>query len=102
MIQAARLVVDVIAGIECSFIDLQYAVKKMQFFDARMPVSWIIGSRIKPDQHAHTIVFRVPREYLYVDAWRRLLPLWFSRRVQWRNERLRARFAGDSLRQPDP
>ena len=53
MIQAARLAVDEIAEIQCSFIDLQYAVKKMQFFDACMPVSWIIGSGIKPDQHAH-------------------------------------------------
>ena len=62
MIHAVRLAVDEIAGIQCSFIDLQYAVKKMQFFDARMRVSWVIGSGIKPDQHPHTIVFHVPRE----------------------------------------
>ncbi len=82
MIDAARLAVDEIARVQCSLIDLQYAVKKMQFLDARMPVSWIICSRIKPDQHAHAIVFRVPREYLDVDTWRRFLPLWFSRLVQ--------------------
>ena len=44
MIDAARLTVDEIARIKRSFIDLQYAVKKVQFFYARMPVSWIIGS----------------------------------------------------------
>lgn len=102
MIDTARLAVDEIAGIQGSLINLQYAVKKMQFFDARMPVSWIIGSGIKPDQHAHTIVFRVPREYLNVDTGRRFFPLWFNRRVQRSYERLRAPFAGDSLRQPDP
>jgi hypothetical protein len=62
MIDAACLAVDEITGIQCSIINLQYAVKKMQFFDARMRVSWIIGSGIKPDQHAHAIVFRVPSE----------------------------------------
>ena len=74
----------------------------MQFFDARMCVSGIIGSRIKPDQHAHAVVFRVPREYFDVDTWRRFLPLWFNWRFQWRYERLRGRFAGDSLRKPAP
>ena len=68
MIDTVRLVMEEIAGIECSVIDLQYAVEKMQFFDARMPVSGIIGSRIKPDQHAHAVVFRVPREYFDVDT----------------------------------
>ena len=102
MINAARLAMNEIAGIQCSFIDLQYAVKKMQLFDARVPVCWIIGSGIKPDQHAHTIVFRVPREYLDVDTWRRFLPFWFHWRVQRRYERLCAPFAGDSIRQPGP
>src|SRR5712672_2117011 len=102
MIDAAHLAVDEIAGKQCSIINLQYAVKKMEFFGARMPVSWIIGSGIKPDQHAHAIVFRVPGEYLDVDTWRRFFPLWFKRRVQRRYERLRVPFAGDSLRQPAP
>ena len=102
MIDAARFGVDEIAGIQCSVIDLQYAVEKMQFFDARMRVSGIIGSRIKPDQHAHAVVFRVRREYFDVDTWRRFLPLWFSRRFQSRYERRRGRFAGDSLREPAP
>jgi len=84
MIDAARLAVDEIAGIQCSIINLQCAVKKMQFFDARMPVSWIIVSGIKPDQHAHAIVFRVPSEYLDVDTWCRFFPLWFSGRIQRR------------------
>src|SRR4029453_4259080 len=74
----------------------------MQFFDARMAVSGIIGSRIKPDQHAHAVVFRVPREYFDVDTWRRFLPLWFNRRFQWRYERRRGRFAGDSICEPAP
>ena len=55
MIDAARLAVDEIAGIQCSVINLQYAVEKMQFFGARMPMCGIIGSRIKPDQHAHAV-----------------------------------------------
>src|SRR5437868_13603560 len=49
MIDAACLAVDEIAGIQRSFIDLQYSVKKMQFFDAGMRVSWIIGAWIQPD-----------------------------------------------------
>ena len=53
MIDAACFAVDEIAGIKCSIINLEYAVKKMQFFDAGMSVSWIIGSGIKPDEHAH-------------------------------------------------
>lgn len=68
MIDAARLAMDEITGIECSLIDLQYAVEEMQFFNARMRVSGIIGSRIQPDQHAHTVVPRVPGEYLDVDT----------------------------------
>ena len=84
MIDAARLAVDEIAGIQCSIINLQYTVKKMQFFDARVPVSWIIGSGIKPNQHAYAIVFRVASEYLDVDTWCRFFPLWFSRRIQRR------------------
>ena len=84
MIDAARLAVDEIAGIECSVIDLQYAVEKMQFFYECMRVCGIIGSRIKPDQHAHAVVFRVPREYFDVDTRRRFLPLWFNRRIQRR------------------
>ena len=49
MIDAPRFAVDEVAGIQCSIIDLQYAVKKMQFFDARMRVPWIVGSWIEPD-----------------------------------------------------
>jgi hypothetical protein len=37
MIDAARLAVDEIARIQCSIINVQYAVKKMQLFDARIP-----------------------------------------------------------------
>src|SRR5204863_6394868 len=102
MIDAAHLAVDEIAGIQCSIINLQYAVKKMQFFDACMPVSWIIGFWIKPDQHAHAIVIRVPREYFDVDTRRRFFPLWFNRSVQRRHEWMRASFVGDSLRQSEP
>jgi len=79
MIDAARLAVDEIAGIERSVIDLQYAVEEMEFFDARMPVPGIIGSRIKPDQHAHAVVIPVSGEYLDVDTGRRFLPLWSNR-----------------------
>ena len=102
MIHGARLAMDEIAGVQRSVIDLQYAVKEMQFFNARMPMCWVIGSGIKPDQHAYTIVLRVPRKYLDVDTRRRFLPLWFNRRVQRTGERLRALFSGDSLRQPAP
>src|SRR5687767_14503385 len=102
MIDAARFGVDEIAGIQRSVIDLQYAVEKMQFFDARMLVSRIIGSRIEPDQHAHAVVSRVPREYFDVDTWRRFLPLGSNRRFQRRYERRHGRFAGDSLREPAP
>ena len=62
----------------------------MQFFDARMLVSGIIGSWIKPDQHAHAVVFPVSREYFDVDPCRRFLPLWFNRRLQGGYERPRA------------
>src|SRR5215813_1915735 len=67
-----------------------------------MRVPWIIGSGIKPDQHAHAIVSCVPREYLDVDTWHRFLPLWSNRRVPGGYEWLCAPFAGDSLRQPGP
>ena len=79
MIHGARLAVDEIAGIQRSVVNLQYAVEKMQFFGARMPVRGIIGSRIKPNQHAHAVDFRVPREYFDVDTWRRFFPLWLIR-----------------------
>src|SRR3954470_4820242 len=102
MILGAGLAVDEIAGVERSFIHLQYSVKQMQFFDAGMRVSGIIGSGIKPDQHAHTVAVRVLRQYLDVDTWRGFLPLWLNRRVERRNEWLRASFAGDSVRQPQP
>src|SRR5579859_8007881 len=74
----------------------------MEFLDARVRVPGIIGSRIKPNQHAHAIVFRVHREYFDVDAWRRLLPLWFERRFERRHKRPRSRFTGDSPREPVP
>src|SRR3954452_6595730 len=102
MILGARLAVDEIAGVERSFIHLQYSVKQMQFFDAGMRVSGIIGSGIKPDQHAHTVVVRVLREYLDVNTWRGFLPRWLNGCVQRRNEWLRASFAGDSVDQPRP
>jgi CheY-like chemotaxis protein len=52
-----------------------------------MRVCGIIGSRIKPDQHAHAVVFRIHREYFDVDTWRRFRPLRLSRRFQRRYER---------------
>jgi len=99
MIGAARLAVDEIAGIQCSIINLQYAVKKMQFFDAGMSVSWIIGSGIKPDQHAHAFDLGVAREYFDVDTGGRFFPIWFGRGFQRRHERLSGRFNSDSLRE---
>jgi len=80
-------------------------MKKMQVFGARMPVRGIIGSRIKPDQHAHAVDFRVPREHLNVlnvDTWRLLFPVWFSRHFRGRHERLCARFACDSFGESTP
>ena len=74
----------------------------MQLFDVRVPVPGIIGSRIKPDQQAHSVVLRVPREYFDVDTWRRFLPLRFKRSFRGRNERPRVRFAGDSFRKLVP
>src|SRR5258708_2024453 len=100
MIDGVRLAVDEIAGIECSVIDLEYAVEEMQFFNARMRVSGIIGSRIQPDQHAHAVVLRVPREYFDVDTWRRFFPLWFNRRFQTRCDRPRSPFTAHSLPAP--
>src|ERR1700745_1060453 len=102
MVDAARLSVDEIAGIQRPVINLQYAVEEMQFFDARMLVSGVIGSRIKPDQHAHAVDFSVPGKYFDVDTWRCFFPLWLSRRFQGRHVGWWARFAGDSLREPPP
>ncbi len=102
MIDTARLAVDEITGIQRSVINLQYAVEKMQFFGARMPVRGIIGSWIEANQHAHAVDFRVPREYFDVDTWRRFFPLWFTRRFQGSHERLCVRFASDSFREPAP
>jgi len=102
VIDAARLTVDEIAGIQRSVINFQDAVEKMQFFSARMPVRGIIGSRIKPDQHAHAVNFRVPRKYFDVDTWRRFFPVWFTRHFQGRHEWLCGRFGSDSFREPTP
>ena len=102
MIDTSRLAVDKIPWIQRSVIHLQYAMEKMQFFGARMTVCRIIGSRIKSNQHAYAIDFRVPREYFDVDTERRLLPLWFSGHFQRRNERPCSRVAGDSVREPTP
>src|SRR5581483_6995517 len=97
MIDAARLAVDEIAGMQCSVIDLQYAVEEMQFFNARMCVAGIIGSRIQPDQQAYAVVVPISREYFDVDTWRGFLPLWFNRPFQGRYKRPRSLFTGDSL-----
>src|SRR5580700_8596862 len=102
MIDASRLAVDEIAGIQRSVIHLQYAVEKMQFFGAGMPMRGIVSSRIKSDQHAYAFDFHIPREYFDVDTGRRFLPLWFNRRFQRRSERPCSRVVGDSVREPTP
>lgn len=102
MIDAAGLAVDEIAGIERSIIDLQDSVQEMQFFNAGMRVSGIIGSRIQPDQHAHAAILGIPCEYLYVNTWRSFLPIWFNLRFHGRHERLRSSFTGDSFRESGP
>src|SRR5262245_9948652 len=75
MINSASFGVDEIARIKCSVMYLQCAVKQIEFFNARMRVPRIIRSGIKPDQHAHAIVFDVPRQDLDVDTRRHLFPL---------------------------
>src|SRR5262245_47959407 len=68
LINSTCLGMEEIAGIKCFVIDLQCAVKQMEFFNARMRVPRIIRSGIKPDQHAHAIVFDIPRQDLDVDT----------------------------------
>ena len=75
MIDAARLGVDEITGRERSVIDNQDAVEKMQFFGARVRVSGIIGSGIKPNQQAHALVCRVVRQYLDLNSRGCFLPI---------------------------
>src|SRR5581483_10461624 len=96
MVNAARFIVDEIAGIQSPVVNLQYPVEKVQLLDARMRMSGVIRPRIQPNQHAHAVIVGVPREDLDVDTRRRLFPRRCCWRLKWTHEWLLTSLAGDS------